>query len=51
MARPIKGRGAAIQPANPYLATHVEADWEHVAEDEEYFESLGRPPTEYLPDD
>jgi len=50
MAPPIKGRGAAIQPANPYLSTRVEGDWEHVADDEEYFELLGRPPTEYLPD-
>ncbi len=51
MARFIKGRGAAIQPANPYLPVYVEADWEHVAEDVEYLAALGRPPTQYLPDD
>ena len=51
MARSIKGRGAAIQPANPYLPVHVEADLEHVADDDEYLAQLGRPPTEYLPDE
>jgi DNA repair photolyase len=51
MARSIKGRGAAIQPANPYLPVHVEADWDHVAEDVEYLAELGRPPTQYLPDE
>ena len=49
MSRSIKGRGAGIQPANPYSSVHTEADWEHVAEDEEYLAALGRPPTEYLP--
>jgi DNA repair photolyase len=47
----IKGRGAAIQPANPYLPVHVEADLEQVEGDEEYLAQLGRPPTEYLPDE
>jgi len=51
MSHSIKGRGAAIQPANRYLSVHTEADWEHVAEDEEYLASLGRPPTQYLPDE
>jgi DNA repair photolyase len=46
-----KGRGANVQPANPYLAVQLEADLEHVAEDAEYLAELGRPPTEYLPDD
>src|SRR3990170_5507127 len=46
-----KGRGANVQPANPYLAVHCEADLEHVADDAEYLAELGRPPTEYLPDD
>ncbi len=50
MARSIKGRGAAIQPANPYLPVHVEEDLEQVEKDEEYLARLGRPPTEYLPD-
>ena len=48
MARPIKGRGAAIQPANPYLPMHVEADWEHVAEDEEYLAAT-RPAADGVP--
>ena len=47
----IKGRGAAIQPANPYLAVRLETDFEQVAEDAEYLAQLGRPPTEYLPDE
>src|SRR5215212_4362395 len=47
----IKGRGAAIQPANPYLSVQLEADLEHVAEDRDYLEQLGRPPTEYFPDE
>ena len=47
----IKGRGAAIQPKNPYLLVHVEADLEQVEGDEEYLAQLGRPPTEYLTDE
>src|SRR4051812_13655932 len=47
----IKGRGAAIQPANPYLPVHVEPDLEQVEGDEDYLAELGRPPTEYLPDE
>src|SRR4029077_14506932 len=47
----IKGRGAAIQTKNPYLPVHVEADLEQVEADEEYLAQLGRPPTEYLPDE
>jgi DNA repair photolyase len=47
----IKGRGAAVQPANPYVAVRVEADFEHVADDAEYLAQLGRPPTEYFPDE
>lgn len=46
----IHGRGAAVQPDNPYLHTQRVDDWEHVADDQEYLESLGRPPTEYLDD-
>jgi len=49
-----KGRGANLQPANPYLAVRCEADFEHVADDPEYFaeysQLLDHPPTEYLPD-
>jgi DNA repair photolyase len=46
----IRGRGAAIQPNNPYLPVHLETDLEQVADDEEYLAKVGRPPTEYLPD-
>jgi DNA repair photolyase len=45
-----KGRGAAVQPANPYTRVSVEADLEQVEADEEYLSQLGRPPTEYIPD-
>jgi DNA repair photolyase len=51
MAGSIKGRGAAIQPKNPYLPVHVETDLEQVEGDEEYLAELGRPPTEYLTDE
>src|SRR5688572_3897857 len=46
-----RGRGAAVQPDNPYLHTHLVDDLEQVADDAEYLESLERPPTEYLADD
>ncbi len=45
-----KGRGSAIRPANPYLAVHAEPDLEQVAADADYLAALGRPPTQYLPD-
>lgn len=51
MAKSPKGRGAAIQPPNRYLPVHIESDFEHVAEDEEYLAELGRPPTQYIPDE
>jgi DNA repair photolyase len=51
MSKSTRGRGAAIQPNNPYLPVRLEADLEHVEADEEYLEQLGRPPTEYLPDE
>jgi hypothetical protein len=51
MSSSIKGRGAAVQPTNPYLAVHLQTDLEHVADDEDYLAQLGRPPTEYLPDE
>ena len=47
----VRGRGAQIQPANPYLPVVVEDDLEQVAEDQEYLASLGRSSTEYLRDD
>jgi DNA repair photolyase len=46
-----KGRGANVQPANPYLTARLENDFEHVAEDAEYLAEVDRPPTEYLPDE
>ena len=46
----LRGRGAAVQPDNPYLSTQRVDDWEHVADDQEYLESLGRPPTVYFDD-
>ena len=49
MPRSIKGRGAAIQPANPYLAMQVEKDLEHVEWDKEYLAELDRPPTSISP--
>jgi DNA repair photolyase len=46
----VRGRGATVQPDNPYLTTQRVDDFEQVAEDEEFLASLGRPPTEYLDD-
>jgi DNA repair photolyase len=45
-----RGRGAGAQPVNPYLRVLQEIDLEHVAEDDEYLESLERPRTQYLVD-
>jgi DNA repair photolyase len=45
-----RGRGAGLQPANPYLHVLDELDLEHVAEDEEYLASLERPRTRYWVD-
>ncbi|HVT27881.1 MAG TPA: PA0069 family radical SAM protein [Lacipirellulaceae bacterium] len=45
-----KGRGAAIQPNNPYSSVNVETDLEQVVNDEDYLSKIGKPPTEYLPD-
>jgi DNA repair photolyase len=47
----LKGRGAAVQPPNPYVPVQLESDFEQVASDQEYLDQLGRPPTEYFPDD
>jgi DNA repair photolyase len=46
-----KGRGAREQVANPYLAIQHTNDFEQVADDQEYLDSLSRPATVYLPDD
>lgn len=51
MSHSIKGRGAAIQPPNRYLPVHFERDLDQVEWDTEYLADLGRPPTQYLPDD
>jgi DNA repair photolyase len=51
MAQSQKGRGAAIQPANPYLAVRLEADFDQLAEGDEYPAQHDRPPTEYFPDE
>jgi DNA repair photolyase len=47
----IKGRGAGIQPANPYLSVQLEKDLEHVEWDDEYLAELDRPTTQYLADE
>jgi DNA repair photolyase len=47
-----KGRGASVQPDNPYLPLRREADFEHLdaSADADYLAAVDRPPTEYLPD-
>ena len=45
-----KGRGANVNPPNRFLATHTEADYEHVEFDDEFLDGLENPATEYLPD-
>lgn len=47
----LHGRGAAIQPDNPYLSTQQVDDFEQIEGDEEFFAALGRPPTVYLDDE
>jgi DNA repair photolyase len=51
MSPTIKGRGAAIQPANPYLAVRLQDDYEQAAGDEQFLAQLARPATQYLPDE
>ena len=46
----LKGRGAQIRTANPYLSVNMEPDWEHVANDQDYLDNERRPATVYLPD-
>jgi DNA repair photolyase len=48
--RTIHGRGAGVQPDNPFLSTQCVEDFEQLEGDEEFLQSLGRPPTEYLDD-
>ena len=45
-----RGRGAAINPANRFLATHTERDFEQVEHDEDFLEAVAHPQTEYLRD-
>lgn len=45
-----RGRGARLNPPNRFETTHHELELEQVEEDEEYLDTLSRPPTEYLPD-
>jgi DNA repair photolyase len=45
-----KGRGSHINPANRFLAVHVEDDWEHFDGDAEFLADASRPAIEYLPD-
>jgi DNA repair photolyase len=46
-----RGRGAGINPPNRFESTHHELELEQVEFDQDYLESLGRPATEYLPDE
>jgi DNA repair photolyase len=50
MDRTIKGRGAAVQPANPYLRVQMQADLEQIEAYDEFLDQVGRPPTEYIAD-
>jgi DNA repair photolyase len=50
-SRPVpRGRGAAVQPANPYLSTHQVDDFEQVEHDADYLDGLEHPSTVYLDD-
>ena len=45
-----RGRGARLNPPNRFEAVHHELELEQVEDDDEYLDTLRRPPTEYLPD-
>ncbi len=45
-----RGRGARLNPPNRFETTHHELELEQVEDDDDYLNSLDRPPTEYLPD-
>jgi DNA repair photolyase len=45
-----KGRGSHLNPPNRFGGLYHVQDLEQVENDEEYLASLGRPPTEYIPD-
>jgi DNA repair photolyase len=46
----IRGRGAGLQPDNPYLKLQLADDWEHVEGDDDYLAERARPRTEYFDD-
>ena len=45
-----RGRGARKNPPNRFETTHHELELNEVEDDDEYLDSLNRPPTEFLPD-
>ena len=45
-----RGRGAAINPANRFLKTQTERDFEQVEHDEDFLQAAAHPKTEYLRD-
>lgn len=45
-----RGRGAAINPANRFLKTQTERDFEQVEHDDDFLQAAAHPKTEYLPD-
>jgi len=45
-----KGRGAQTDPPNRFESAHCEDDFEQLDEDEAYFQTLRKVPTQYLPD-
>ncbi|CAN5406199.1 PA0069 family radical SAM protein [soil metagenome] len=46
----IQGRGVNSNPPNRFEKITIEPDFEHVEGDEEYFQSIARPTTDYLID-
>jgi DNA repair photolyase len=50
MSESPKGRGSNLNPPNRFGGPYHVPDLEQVENDEEYLASLGRPPTEYIPD-
>lgn len=46
----VRGRGAQVDPPNRFGGSFHVRELDEVADDAEYLESLGRRPTEYLPD-
>jgi len=46
----VRGRGAGVQPANPYVALQLEPDVGQAADDAEFMAECARPRTTYLED-